>query len=92
MLIYIYIYIYIHTYVCKGPRLSDPLATQRPAAETKAACDRGLSLIQRELRGSQGMGVVRNKWFDCGLLSILCPNTHVYRCSNPLPCDPLSSP
>ena len=27
--------------------------------------------LHRELRGSQGMGVVRNSWFDCVLLSII---------------------
>ena len=43
-------------------------------------------------KGSQGMGVGSNYWFDRVLLSVLCSNPHVDRCSNPLPWDPLSSP
>ena len=35
-------------------------------------CCCGLSVcFQRELRGSQGLGVVGNNWFDCGLPSLV---------------------
>ena len=51
-------------------------------------------VIQRALRGSEGMGVVSNSWFDRVSLSIIVTRSspHIDRCSSPLPWDPLSSP
>ena len=50
--------------------------------------------FQREPRGSQGMAVVSNNWFDRALLPILhmLKHPHVDRCSDPLPRAPLSCP
>ena len=39
---------------------------------TAGELDDGTLIFQRELRGSRGMGVVSNNWFDRVLLSILC--------------------
>ena len=62
------------------------------AAHRQAPCSR--PLIERELRGSKGIGVVSNDWFEGVLLSFLytCSNPRVDRCSNPLPWDSLRSP
>ena len=49
------------------------LGTPRAAADGTPGVPGGLktSTFQRELRGSQGVGVVSNSWFDRALLSVL---------------------
>ena len=52
------VYIYIYIYIYAGPQLP-------------GGAPQGLLELQREPRGSQGMGVVGKNWFDSVLLSIL---------------------
>ena len=98
MWIYIYIYIYTHMYVyvcivwvADVPLLEVP---HYDALSIIRAGYYGKASVQRQLRVSQGMGVVSSSWFDRVLLAILymLKPTRVDRCSNPLPWDPLSSP
>ena len=48
--------------------------------------------LWRDLRRSQGMGVVTTGRIVFYFQFLPCSNPYVDRCSNPLPCDPLSSP
>ena len=63
--IYKYIYIYIYTYITRDPQ------TGRLRVRVVCSGRCPVDLAWRELRGSQGMGVVSNNWLDCVLLSIV---------------------
>ena len=61
-IIIIYIYIYAHIY-------TSSFGNPRPWSVAKSGGS-GQAWVWRELRGSQGIGVVSNNWFDRVLLSI----------------------
>ena len=53
------------------PTLSPEKSAGCPSVFDPARHTNRRTLFQGELRGSQGMGVVSNSWFDRALLSVL---------------------
>ena len=60
-----------------------------PKEISKKSDSEAIRFDLKQLRGSQGMGVVSVLTVFCSQF-VSCSNPHVDRCSNPLPWDPLS--